>query len=97
MTNHSDDELDEIFSKFSQTDDSGSVTLTWTNRDVIEEAKAALQTYIEQEVVKGRIDELYRIKDAEFDPNKTLVQVLMFVDARIRELHSPKDTEGSQG
>jgi hypothetical protein len=42
MTAHSDDELDRILSEFSQVSDTGTITLTWTNKDVIADVRKKL-------------------------------------------------------
>ncbi len=46
----------------------------------------ALLTLIESEVRKATLDEWKRFKTSGLDPNKTLAQVLMYADARIKEL-----------
>ena len=47
-----------------------------------DEAKAAINAYTTNKI----IEELVNFRNADFDPNKTLAQTLMYVDARIAEL-----------
>ena len=46
------------------------------------ESKAAINAYTTNKI----IEELVNFRNADFDPNKTLAQTLMYVDARIAEL-----------
>lgn len=53
---------------------------------------AYLVQFLTEALEEARVEELDRFRRAGFDPNKTLAQVLLFIDARIRELKS-KDTK----
>lgn len=53
----------------------------WNTEEVFK-AKSAINTYTTNKI----IEELVNFRNADFDPNKTLAQTLMYVDARIAEL-----------
>lgn len=57
---------DEVLAVFSTKSDSNSITLTWTNKDVIAEAKQAIDQLVQDEVRKARINEVVRMPNTGY-------------------------------
>lgn len=103
MTNHSHDELDQLYESTINKVVSASIRgdIPAVNRYAAE-AKAALTAYIQQEVRKARIKEARLIR-GRFAPTVLSVERIndyireLKRQEKVKALHSPEDTEGSKG